>query len=370
MRCYYPYVNFIPNAVTREDQFGRLKGCSTSSPPTTSKSTPKPTPTAVSLSEVLAVGNNAGTNDILMNGQKILGAHIIETDILEFDDGINGVSIIQLSGTILSYLAGANSSSHEFITKSNTGIQSTPVTISSNSTTITNATTINNLSSTTQPNGTNDTTVATTAFVQNSISALPTNYMPYFYGETINYLNTFVPLGQFGFGISNAVNWGENAYFTIRCNFEQSFIQGSTAPFTYFQSWSFLMDIYPYRLINMISPNIYLLNGTINGNSNYNYNDPTYAPTNRPYWTRIYNNSSELAPNSNTPIPVYITSTTASPSANFIFNFNPPLNTNPCAWRFSATCEIINLGNNPSPSTITSYGLSTSFSGGTYYSTF
>jgi hypothetical protein len=360
MRCYYPYVNYVPSAIPRQDQLGRLKGCTSSGPQQTIQ---------LSLSDVLSVGNSAGIYNILMNGQNIFGATVVETNSLELNDGVNGVSIIQLSGPIMTYLAGANGSSHQFFTKSITGVSSNPVTISSDTTTITNATTINDLSSTTQPNGTNNTTVATTAFVQNAISTLP-KFMPYFYGETPTLTNFGQATSIFGLNISNTSSWGTNAYFTISVNFEQTYNLGSSSsPNSYFQSWSFLMDIYPERFINMTTADIYLLNGTLNGSSAYSIIDPTYSPNGRMYWTRTYENNSAPYTTNVVPIPIYITSTSGT-SGTFLFNVLPPISPNTNGgWRFSANLEIVNSGN-VSGSVISTNGLSTAFSGGSYYSTF
>lgn len=303
--------------------------------------------------------------DIQING---IPLYLTSANNTGFDSTTGGASSLTIN-------ANNTSGIIRFSVADGSGVISIPITINSANTTISNATTINNLSSSTQANNDNSTKVATTQYVGNMLATLPAEikYMPYFYGETFNYANVLPALTQFGFDISNAStgNWGQNAYFTARVNFEQSFIQGANAPFKYFQSWSFLIDIYPSRLVTISTPNIYLLNGTINGNPNYDYNNITYAPTNRAYWTRNYINSSALAPSGNTPIPIYITQT-ASPSAQLIFNVLPPLTANPCVWRFSATCEIINLGNNVagSGSVITSYNVSTAFVGGSSYTTF
>jgi len=298
---------------------------------------------------------------VLVNG---IPLYLNSTNNIGFDTFIGGTNALTIS-------ANDANGSIRLSVANGSGVASVPIVVNSATTTISNATTINSLNSTTQANGTNNTTVATTAFVQNAISLLPaeTKYMPYFYGETANYATASPALSQFGFNISNAGSWGQNAYFTIRATMEHSFVQGANQPFTNFQSWSFLMDIYPSRLITITTPNIYLLNGTINGNPNYNYNDATYAPTNRAYWSRNYVNSSALPPSGNTAIPIYITQT-APPSAQLIFNVLPPLTANPCVWRFSATCEIINTGNIGSGSVITSYNVGPTFVGGTSYTTF
>lgn len=250
MRCYYPYVNYVPTSVPRPDQLGRLKSCANSDP----------IYGVYPLSSVLSAGNSAGNNGILMNGQDITGASLVETislntnilgtvsltsnsietvnlntngldtidlnttnlittnlttnglntDSIAFNGGSSGVSIIQLSGAILSYLAGANSSSHEFITTSNAGVTSVPVTISSSSTEITNNTTINNLLSTTQPAGTNNTSVATTAFVQNAISSAKIQSIQVYAN---NLQTTF---NSFGFMVQNPTTSDQNDYFTMR----------------------------------------------------------------------------------------------------------------------------------------------------------
>jgi hypothetical protein len=301
------------------------------------------------------------STSVLVNG---IPLYLNSTNNIGFDTFIGGTNSLTIT-------ANDASGSVRFSVANGSGVTSIPLVVNSASTTISNPTSISSLTTTTQPNGTSNTSAATTAFVQNAISLIPSSisYMPYFYGETANYATASPALSQFGFNISNAGSWGQNAYFTVRATMEHSFVQGANAPFTYFQSWSFLMDIYPSRLVTITTPNIYLLNGTINGNPNYNYNDATYAPTNRAYWTRNYVNSSALPPSGNTAIPIYITQT-APPSAQLIYNFLPPLTANPCVWRFSATCEIINTGNIGSGSAITSYNVGPAFVGGGSYTTF
>lgn len=240
MRCYYPLVGYTPSAVPRQDQLGRLKSCTTSdglSYGLSSSSTIYP------LSSVLIEGNNAGTNNILMNGQDILGANVIEATSLEFNDGLTGVSIIQFSGTILSYLAGANSSSHAFITNSNTGVSSTPVTISSASTIISNPTTINDLSSTTQPTGTNDTTVATTSFVQNAINLSKTQTIQVYAN---NMQTTF---NSFGFRVQPPTTYDQNDYFTMRISVSMPW-QKSSGNYLQCANYDGVIDIRPYWLQN------------------------------------------------------------------------------------------------------------------------
>jgi hypothetical protein len=322
----------------------------------------------VELGKNYSVQSPAGTSRLTVRATSVLvngiPLYLNSTNNIGFDTFIGGTNALTIT-------ANDANGSIRLSVANGSGVTSVPFIINSATTTISNATTINSLNSTTQANGTNNNAVATTAFVQNAISLLPpsVSYIPYFYGETANYATASPALSQFGFNISNAGSWGQNAYFTARVNFEQSFVQGPNQPFTNFQSWSFLMDIYPSRLISISTPNIYLLNGTINGNPNYNYNDPTYAPTNRAYWTRNYVNSSALPPSGNTAIPIYITQT-AGPSAQLIYNFLPPLTANPCVWRFSATCEIINTGNIGSGSAITSYNVGPAFVGGGSYNTF
>jgi hypothetical protein len=353
MRCYYPYLNYTPSAVPREDQFGRLKGCSSSTPVTSS----------VTLSDVLAVGNSAGIYDILMNGQDILGANLIETKILQLNDTINNPSIIQLTGPVLSYLAGANSSSHQFSTRSNTGVLSTPVTISSNSTTITNATTINNLSSTTQPNGTNNTTVATTAFVQNSI--VPP--MPYFRFSTITTNNATRWLNPFGFQFTGS-SWNVNDFFTVRLNVS-SFVNLST-PVNY--NLTAIFDIYPNRCPDTSaygspsgtystvgSSGFPQMNGSIFSGGQYvtSYSvpvDATFAPFGRYFYVSSFNLINNLGivqqPNC---LPLYPYITQATQQTNFGFQLWS-VSTNANKTEFSITCEIIG---NTSSNTIASYGI-------------
>jgi hypothetical protein len=353
MRCYYPYVNYVPSAVTREDQFGRLKGCTSSTPVTSS----------VTLSDVLAVGNSAGIYDILMNGQDILGANLIETRILQINDTINNPSIIQLTGPVLSYLAGANSSSHQFITKSNTGVSSTPVTISSNSTTITNATTINNLSSTTQPNGTNNTSVATTAFVQ---SAIPSTSIPYLYGFVPSASSVFS--SNFSINFTNGATLGLNTYFTLRIQFQYTWnTTGISALNNYYTNYAFLMDIYPKRVptIGAGGIGVCLPNGNINGNSNYVMTDPTYAPNGRWYWVRDYSSSS-ATPASPTEQPNPL-SFISNSQQNVVFIVRAPDLSASSYYTLETSVELINRS---SGTTITSNNVSGCFTLGSYYNTF
>jgi hypothetical protein len=98
MRCYYPYVGYTPSAIPRPDQYGRLKSCVNTSAPVGTSSSSSSVP---SLEQVLAVGNSAGTNDIVMNNQDITGANIIETSTIQLTDSTNTISSTGSGGNLL-----------------------------------------------------------------------------------------------------------------------------------------------------------------------------------------------------------------------------------------------------------------------------
>jgi hypothetical protein len=242
-----------------------------------------PPPGGYSLAGVLAIGNNAGANDIVMNNRNITDATIVETNTLQLTDNTNTVAStgsggnlvststngdiievintvgkfhqvqipsgfprltvaatgVQINGIPLSFdstnnlgiqpsggftvltLASKNAGGAVQIAVANgSSVVSTPVIVNSATTTISNATTINTLASTTQPNGTNNTSVATTAFVQSAISAIPTP------STIIPYLYGFCPnqsLGASNFisiNFTNGSTLNPNTYFTLRCQIQ------------------------------------------------------------------------------------------------------------------------------------------------------
>ena len=384
--------------------------------------TPIP-PGGYSLANVLGIGNSAGTNDILMNGQDITGANIVETDTLQLTDANNTITTnlgslvltsnnsivldavastpsqqtqIQLnnkqvffnsntlvldsgfqtiastagSGGKITIKNAYNSSGIDLIVANGSGVQSTPVAITSATTSITNATTINTLNSTTQPNGTSNTSVATTAFVQNHF-----NYItPQMWGFTPNNTN---------FGSGTSVTWtmlfptgvtmGQNAFVTINVQAEYVFnTPSASGNFPYYQQYSFLMDIYPNRIPFQSGTGICLPNGTINGNNAFSMTDATYAPNGRWYWIRNYQNSSSL-PVGAVANPFYFWSNTGLSGGNgcqVLFYLSPPMpNTSTGAWRMSNSCSIVNQG--VGAGTITSSGtIASGFGGGAYATTF
>lgn len=225
------------------------------------------------------------------------------------------------------------------------------------------------LSTATQPaTSDNSNKMPTTAWVQSLFATIPspTTIMPYLWGVSPNWANFSGGSGAIAFNFTGG-SWGQNQYFTIRFQLEQTYILGGNAVFPYFQSWGGLIDVYPNRIVTTnTTPAICLLNGTINGNNAYALTDPTYAPNGRFYWTRSYQNSSAL--NTGSPVPpanpISILTTNGT---QFIINVTPP-NTGTGAWRLSATIELIQQGGLP----VTTSGVSGLFTGtgGSFYTSF
>lgn len=271
---------------------------------------------------------------------------------------------------------GYTNSSIDLRVANGSGVLSSPFSISSATTTISNATTINNLSSTTQTLGNNTTAVATCQFVQSAIGAIPsTNIMPYMWGFSANNTN-------FGTGTSTSwlmffptgVSMGQNAFITIEFQLEMLFnTPSTTGVYPYYQNWSFQMDIYPSRLPFQSGTAICLPNGYINGNNAFSMTDPTYAPNGRWYWVKNYSNTSSL-PAGAVANPFYFWSNTGigtgGTASQVFFQIIPPMpNTSTGSWRSSCSCRIINQG--VGAGAITSNGtIASNFGGGSYYTSF
>ena len=238
--------------------------------------------------------------------------------------------------------------------------------ITSSQTTINTATQINSLTSTTQPNGTNNTNVATTAFVANAISSLPStlSQMPYLWGITNNIASSNSPIGSFSLNFTGS-SWGINAWFTIRYMFQCEWVIGaSTNPYQYYQQWTGVMNVYPNRVPTVSATAICLLSGSINGNLNYSMIDATYAPNNRWYWVEDYSNSNVVNSTNNVPNNIFINSTNQS---SITFVLNPPLlPSTPCGYRITTNIQILQQGT--TGLTISSSGISSIFNN--YYNTF
>lgn len=254
------------------------------------------------------------------------------------------------------------------------------ITISPTQTIINTATQINNLTSTTQILGTNNLTVATTAFVQNAINALPSSYniIPYFRFTTTTTTQSQRWLNPFGFSFIGS-SWGINDFFTIRLNI--SVVSYTTsAPLNY--NLTCLMDIYPNRCpstnaygsnsnnyTTVGSSGFPQMNGSIYSGGTYISaffvpTDSTYAPYGRYYNTysiQLINNLNIAQQPNCLPIYPYITQSTQQ--TNFGFQLWQWLN-NTQPSQYSITCELIG---NTSNNNISSYGIN-QFTN--YYTTF
>ncbi len=393
-------------------------------------------PGGYTLANVLAIGNSAGVNDIDMNQQNINDCSIVTTNTLTlpafapvvspcyiFNTGIGDLSVQVQSGktyTVESppgfsrftvadtyvrvngvpvYLSSNNNAGFDLLTSPTTltinsvgnsgviqfkvangvGVQSTPFVMSSASTIINNPTGIASLTTTTQPNGTNNTSVATTAFVQNAISLIPTpvSLMPYFRFSATTNVNSARYLNPFGFQFTGS-SWGANDFFTVRLTV--SSVVRTTTPNNY--NLTAIFDIYPNRCpatssygsnsnnaTTVATSGFPQMNGAIYSGGQYvtAYTvpvDATFAPFGRYYYVSSFNlvNNLGIAIQPNC-LPLYPYITQATQRTNFGFQLWA-VSTIANPTDFSVNAEIIS---NTTSNAITSYGV-TQFSN--YYNTF
>ena len=205
--------------------------------------------------------------------------------------------------------------------------------------------------------------IPTTAWVQTAIGA--TTSLKYLRGsvQTIGTSATLTPLNF----LFTGANWAIAEFFTLKIYFRQEWNEISTTALPiYYNSYTGLIDVYPYRCPTT-GATTNLLSGSINGNTTFNITgSPAYAPLGRFYWTENYSESNTRAATGlDTANPIQITTGNQS---QFIFSFGSPFpSTNNSTSNSTTTIyiELINPG-------ITNQAIT--ISGGTsftnFYSTF
>jgi len=277
----------------------------------------------------------------------------------------NNLQAIASSGTHINFQNSVSGSGFDFKTYSG-GVPTTVLLITNSATTISTPTVINNLTSTTQPLGTNTTKVATTAFVASAIAAIPTasTIIPYIYGFSPN---QYVGASSFfSINFTNGATLNLSTYFTLRVQVQYTWnTTGVSTLNNYYRNYNFLVDFYPNRVPTVTSFSACVPNGTINGNTAFVMTDPTYAPNGRWYWTRNYLSSAASPPSpTEVSVPFVFTSTSQS---KITFTLNAPDTNANTFYNLEASVEIINRC---SGTTFTSSNVSGCFGLGTSYNSF
>ena len=219
------------------------------------------------------------------------------------------------------------------------------------------------------PLSVNDSTtkIPTTEWVRSVINSLPaaTTPLKYLRGsvQTIGTSASLVPINF----LFTGANWAIAEFFTLKIYFRQEWNEISTTALPiYYNSYTGLIDVYPYRCPTT-GATTNLLSGSLNGITTFNItSNPTYAPSGRFYWTENYTESNTRASSGlDTANPIQITTGTQQ---QFTFSFGTPFPSSNNSTSNSTTTiyiELINPG-------LTNQSLT--ISGGTsftnFYSTF
>ena len=180
-----------------------------------------------------------------------------------------------------------------------------------------------------------------TALSNGTSSVTPTLPSSWCYYE--NYTGAYPPTVNFQF---NGASWGQNDYFTVQF---QIGMEWGTKTNGYYPNYSSLVgyvDFYPWRVAGGNSTPISggitpaNINNSIDGNSSYNYNNATYAPRNRYYWT--YGTSFQGASQG-----VYLYSNSNQGTIAFIIP-NPNGSYSNLPFNLSQSYTIVNKGNGQS----------------------
>jgi len=219
------------------------------------------------------------------------------------------------------------------------------------------------------PLSVNDATtkIPTTAWVRSVINSLPVATTPLNYLRgSVQTIGTSASLTPLNFLFTGA-NWAIAEFFTLKIYFRQEWNEiSTTANPIYYNSYTGLIDVYPYRCPTT-GATTNLLSGSINGNTTFNITGtPTYAPLGRFYWTENYTESNTRAASGlDTANPIQITTGTQQ---QFTFLFGSPFSSSNNSTSNSTTTiyiELINPGLTNQSVTISG---GTSFTN--FYSTF
>lgn len=167
--------------------------------------------------------------------------------------------------------------------------------------------------------GTIQTTAATGGFNPTFYAYLTNNTSPF----PIIYLNFDGSL------------WNIDDFITLRVNI-QVVLDGPA-----YNSYTGLIDIYPYRVPTQSTPYKALLNNEINGDALFNYTNPTYAPDGRYYYCHGFDLQGF------TDIPYFI-STSRTKIGIAVPNSVAPLDAT-----IGINVDIVNKGANTTPITLT-----------------
>ena len=210
-------------------------------------------------------------------------------------------------------------------------------------------------SSQTLPASTDSSTnIPTTAWVQSAISNnIPLYFKGYKFMVNPSLPFTTTPIGNLTINFTNGASLKINDSFTIRFSIRYDYNDASsTAQSLFLNTYYGNLIVYPNRVITNSGSVPAYLNGTLNGSTAYTYNNATFAPNGRYFWTENYSSSLITDATNNNPNPISIT-TINQTSLTLVFslpyNSTGVPNSN-CS--LSVFLELIN-NCNPTQTTIT-----------------
>ena len=169
---------------------------------------------------------------------------------------------------------------------------------------------------------------------------------------------TTTPIGNLNINFTNGSTLKVNDSITIRFSIRYDYNDvSSTAQSIYFNSFYGNLIIFPNRVITNTSSVPVYLNGSLNAQTSYTYNNATFAPNGRYIWSENYSNTQIIDSLNNNPNPIIITSILQS---QLTLQFNMPYNTSTVPLSncsLSVYLELIN-NNNSTLTTITTSGSS------------
>lgn len=186
----------------------------------------------------------------------------------------------------------------------------------------------------------NDTSnnIPTTQWVQSVIATIPTSVPLFIRAYSFEVPTVTNPLGVINVNFNgSAVNINDN--FTLRYSIRYDYDTTTTGQSLYYLSYYGNMVVFPRRVITNNLSNV-LLDGSISGNTTYQYNDATNAPLGRYVWTENYVTTNRQDPLNFATQPVRITFTDQT-QIKFTFNapYSPPA-TSTCV--LAVSFEMIN----------------------------
>lgn len=135
--------------------------------------------------------------------------------------------------------------------------------------------------------------IPTTAWVQTAIAANASG--PLFFRANLNQQPTVSGTATLNINFNGSVA-NINDSFIIRYTIRYDFNTSSTGQSLYYMSYYGNMTVWPRRVITNNGSVSVLLNGSINGNTSYTYNDATKAPLGRYIWVENYSNTQVTNP--------------------------------------------------------------------------